>query len=103
VSLPPRTVEVFAIDLAGLTPDSLSLRVRCSKGTYIRSLASAIAERLGTVGHVSRLRRLASGPFRIEDAVPMAWIHTASREAILGRLRSPEVSHAGSGRTRGVA
>lgn len=93
VSLPARTVEIFAIELLGLTADSLTLRVRCSKGTYIRSLACAIAQRIGTVGHVSRLTRLAAGPFQRQDAVSVVWIQTASLEAIVARLQSPESLH----------
>lgn len=44
------------------------LEITCSKGTYIRALARDIAERLGTVAHVSALRRTQVGPFRLEDA-----------------------------------
>ncbi|MGH8283863.1 MAG: tRNA pseudouridine(55) synthase TruB [Gammaproteobacteria bacterium] len=59
----PRTVRIHELRLLGVTPASLELRVRCSKGTYIRTLVEDVAEALGTCGHVSVLRRLAVGPY----------------------------------------
>ena len=47
----------------------LRVRVRCSAGTYIRTLAESIGERLGTLAHLSSLRRTRAGDFRIEDAI----------------------------------
>jgi tRNA pseudouridine55 synthase len=43
--------------------------VQCSKGTYIRSLARDIAEKLGTVGYLTKLRRISSGEFLVSDAI----------------------------------
>ncbi|MGA9851619.1 MAG: tRNA pseudouridine(55) synthase TruB [Gammaproteobacteria bacterium] len=59
----PRTVSIHELRLLAFTPESLELRVHCSKGTYIRTLAEDIAGALGTCGHVSVLRRLAVGPY----------------------------------------
>lgn len=59
----PRTIELKELKLLALEPGSLEMEVRCSKGTYIRVLAEDIAERLGTLGHVSVLRRLSVEPF----------------------------------------
>jgi tRNA pseudouridine55 synthase len=47
----------------------VSLSLRCSKGTYVRSLARDIAVALGTVGHVSMLRRTKAGPFMLSQAI----------------------------------
>jgi tRNA pseudouridine55 synthase len=47
----------------------VSLSLRCSKGTYVRSLARDIALHLGTVGHVSMLRRTKAGPFGLAQAI----------------------------------
>jgi tRNA pseudouridine55 synthase len=69
VTRPPRRVEISALEKIRFDAPMLELRVRCSKGTYIRTLAEDIAAALGTAGHVSALRRTASGGFRIEDAV----------------------------------
>ncbi len=65
----PRQVMIHELKLLGLRDDILELEVFCSKGTYIRTLAEDIGEALGCGGHVSALRRLAVGPFRIEEAV----------------------------------
>lgn len=48
----------------------LQLHVRCSKGTYIRSLADALGKRLGCGAHLSELIRTRSGPFLLEDCIP---------------------------------
>jgi len=59
----PRTIELKELRLLALGPDSLEIEARCSKGTYIRVLAEDIAARLGTLGHVTALRRLSVEPF----------------------------------------
>jgi tRNA pseudouridine55 synthase len=64
----PRAIVVHELALAALAPDRLSLEVRCSKGTYVRVLAVDLARALGTLGHLTRLRRTAVGVFRVEDA-----------------------------------
>ncbi len=69
VELSPRQVTVTRIDLLEHSPPEATIRVACSKGTYIRSLARDIAQRLGTCAHVTKLVRIRIGGFRIEDAV----------------------------------
>jgi tRNA pseudouridine55 synthase len=63
-----RRIEIHRLLRCSLSEDSLSVEVRCSKGTYIRCLAADIARQLGTLGYVAMLRRLAVDPF---DAYPM--------------------------------
>ena len=60
----PRRINIFALDLLRLEGDELELRVHCSKGTYIRTLAEDIGNALGTGAHLSALHRTAVGPFR---------------------------------------
>jgi len=72
-----RRVTVYALELEAWTPPDLTLRVVCSAGTYVRSLAHDLGRALGTGGHVRSLRRLASGPFRVESAVPLSQLLTA--------------------------
>jgi tRNA pseudouridine55 synthase len=48
------------------------LEVECSKGTYIRSLVGDIAKKLGTIASVSKLRRISSGNFHINQAIKLA-------------------------------
>jgi tRNA pseudouridine55 synthase len=67
----PRRVRIFSIENLGLSGARLELRVRCSKGTYIRTLAEDIGAALGTCAHLAALRRTASGQFRVDDAATL--------------------------------
>ncbi|HSG64242.1 MAG TPA: tRNA pseudouridine(55) synthase TruB [Gammaproteobacteria bacterium] len=58
-----RTVTIHELTLLRHGMETLELHVRCSKGTYVRTLAEDLARLLGTVGHVTALRRLAVEPF----------------------------------------
>lgn len=67
-----RKVTIHALDLLDFEgPDRARLRIRCSKGTYIRSLAADLGTQLGVGAHLVGLRRTASGPFQIEQAVSL--------------------------------
>jgi tRNA pseudouridine55 synthase len=61
-----RTIELSSLKLLRFTDDSLEIEVLCSKGTYVRVLAEDIAQALGTVAHVTVLRRLWVEPFAAE-------------------------------------
>jgi tRNA pseudouridine55 synthase len=65
----PRKVEIHELELLGRGSDTLDLRIRCSKGTYVRQLAVDLGAALGTVAHLAALRRTRVGRLRIEDAV----------------------------------
>ena len=67
----PRLITIFSIKLLGLRDDEIDLEVICSKGTYIRTLAEDIGEKLGCGGHVQVLRRILSGMFAIDAAITM--------------------------------
>ncbi|MBN1500768.1 MAG: tRNA pseudouridine(55) synthase TruB [Spirochaetes bacterium] len=73
VELKSRDIVVHNIDImdVDVKKGSLKLKVWCSKGTYIRSLARDIGEKTGTGGYMTDLRRVASGFFNIEDAVTL--------------------------------
>lgn len=60
----PRSVIIHKLIFLSMEADSCELEISCSKGTYVRTLAEDIAEALGTVAHVTVLRRLEVGPFR---------------------------------------
>jgi tRNA pseudouridine55 synthase len=61
-----REIELWDLQLLASTVDSLEFETRCSKGTYIRVLAEDLAKALGTVGHVTMLRRVYVEPFETE-------------------------------------
>jgi tRNA pseudouridine55 synthase len=86
IERPARPVRIDAIELLDFTPQQLHLDVSCSKGTYIRSLAEDIAEKLGTLGTVTELRRITSGPFRIEQSLTLQQLQTLSDEQLQQRL-----------------
>jgi tRNA pseudouridine55 synthase len=84
----PRRVTILELEMTGGVPLCPELRVRCSKGTYIRSLAEDIGIALGSRAHLSALRRTASGRFRIEDAVTLGHLGTMGPAERRQRLRS---------------
>lgn len=68
----------------------LNIRLKCSKGTYVRAIASDIGERLGCHAHVAELRRMRSGPFHITEAVSLSQLDLMTKEEIVSRFFSPE-------------
>jgi tRNA pseudouridine55 synthase len=69
VDRPPRDITIDSFSLEPLvSPSEWTFDVTCSVGTYVRVILADLAERLGTIGHLSALRRLASGSHRIEEA-----------------------------------
>ena len=71
------------------TLQEITLSARVSKGTYIRSLARDIALALGTVGHVTMLRRTKAGPFTLESAITLDILDKAAKDARLQELLLP--------------
>lgn len=67
----PRPITVFELTNLRFDGTRLSLRVRCSKGTYIRTLCQDIGDALGCGGCMEALRRVRAGEYGIEDAVPL--------------------------------
>lgn len=71
----PRPVRIDEIEAVRLALPEVAVRVRCSKGTYVRTLAEDIGEVLGCGAHLRALRRTGSGGFRVEDAVTLDALH----------------------------
>lgn len=67
----PRPITVHELTLVERGENTLRLRVRCSKGTYIRTLCKDIGEKLGCGGCMESLRRVAAGEYTIDEAVPL--------------------------------
>lgn len=78
--LKPRPVRVSALRLERAARDRLRVAVRCGPGMYVRSLARDIGRAIGCGAHLASLRRTGSGPFRVEQAVPV--------EALAGGLEA---------------
>lgn len=79
----PRRVTIHALDVLGFDGTEARLRVHCSKGTYIRTLAIDLGRALGCGAHLSALRRTAIGPFGIEDAVTLEAFEAADDRVAL--------------------
>lgn len=87
VALSARTVHLEELALVACEAETITFRVRCSAGTYVRTLGELIAQRLGTVGHLVGLTRLRVGAWRLEEAKPFAWLQDAPADAVLRALR----------------
>ena len=84
-----RRISVYSLELLAFRPGARAeadLRVRCSKGTYIRSLAEDIGQVLGVGGHVAALRRTAAGPFEIDQATSLETLQALKDADDLPRL-----------------
>lgn len=82
----PRRVTISRLELVGRQGARLVLRVHCSKGTYIRSLASDLGAALGTGAHLAALRRTGAGRFDLVNATPLEQLSAldeARREGLL--------------------
>jgi tRNA pseudouridine55 synthase len=82
VDLQPRRVHIDQIDVLAYDYPHLQLEVSCGKGTYIRSLARDVGDRLGCGGLIETLRRTRVGPFTEQNALPL----DAGAEAIRSNL-----------------
>ncbi len=71
VDLPPVNINVFSWEWLASTEDTLTVRIACGGGTYIRALARDLGRALGSAAHCHSLRRVASGPVRVTDAEPI--------------------------------
>ena len=67
-----RPLTIYELSLTPLSAQQLQLTVTCSKGTYVRVLAEDIAKALGTLGHLTALRRVQTGDFEIANAITLA-------------------------------
>ncbi|MBA2632916.1 MAG: tRNA pseudouridine(55) synthase TruB [Chloroflexi bacterium] len=87
IDLPARSVTIHAIELLAFIPDAegatLRIDLRCHAGTYVRSLARDLGDRLGSGGYLSALRRTEAAGLRVEDAISPERLETLAAN---GRL-----------------
>jgi tRNA pseudouridine55 synthase len=86
VEAPLRNVRLEAIDVHEVAGDTIRLSLRCSKGFYVRSLARDLALALGTLGHLSALRRTSNAGFGLERSVGFDALRAAGRAGEAERL-----------------
>ncbi|MGE4352417.1 MAG: tRNA pseudouridine(55) synthase TruB [Bdellovibrionales bacterium] len=83
LEMAPRRVRIDELELLGCpSADQADFRVRCGKGTYVRSLARDLALTLGTFGYVSALRRTKVGPFTLESAISLDKLEELSHKGL---------------------
>jgi tRNA pseudouridine55 synthase len=82
-----RLVEIHALEIRTFAPPLIGLRVTCSRGTYIRSLADDIGAELGCGAALQELRRITSGPFRLAAALTLDQLESAAANGGLDSLR----------------
>lgn len=80
---PLRRVRLDAVEVDVVEQATIALRLRCGSGFYVRSFARDLAHALGTLGHLTALRRTHNGPFTLARAVPFEALRAASRDAAL--------------------
>jgi tRNA pseudouridine55 synthase len=89
VELKSRVVTIHSLQLEHADANSATFIAHVSKGTYIRSLARDIARALGTVGHVTMLRRLRAGPFGADQAISLDKLNELGKGAPLENILLP--------------
>lgn len=67
----PRLIHIYRFDISSYSPPVAHFRVACTKGTYIRSLAHDLGQKIGCGAHLSSLRRISSGRFDVAQATPL--------------------------------
>lgn len=82
----PRDIVLKAVNLTVLDERQIQLTVICTKGTYVRVLAEDIAKALGTLGHLTALRRLQVGEFRLKDAITLADLEAQAPDSRIAQL-----------------
>jgi tRNA pseudouridine55 synthase len=77
VQLEPRKIQVYSLELLEWAPPEAVIDVYCSSGTYVRSLANDLGDKLGCGAYLTGLRRTKSGRFTLRDAVPLRKLREA--------------------------
>jgi tRNA pseudouridine55 synthase len=86
VAVPPRWVTIYHLEVEEVDQDRVTMTVKCSAGTYIRTLAADLGEALGCGAHLTALRRLEVGPFKVAAAITLAALEEAGPEERLAQI-----------------
>lgn len=97
----PREVVVHELELESFALPELTMRVVCSKGTYVRTLVDDLGVSLGSLAHMTALRRLAVGRFTVKESFALEGISASALVSIDSALRAlPEVCFDGADEVR---
>ncbi len=86
VERPPRLVHVYTFRFLDYTEPFGTFRLACTKGTYVRTIAHELGQKLGCGAHLHSLRRLASGRFQVSDALPLEQVLQLSQPELEQRV-----------------
>jgi len=90
VEIPPRKIHIYELEYTGKNGDSFEFRVKCSRGTYVRSIVRDIAEKLGAVAVATMIRRTQSGNFDIKNTVKLDFLENlVNNNADIGKYLMP--------------
>jgi tRNA pseudouridine55 synthase len=87
--LKPSRIVVTEFEISAVMDDTATFRISVSAGGYIRSVAHEMGIALGCGAHLASLRRVAAGPFVIEEAIPLADLETDTANALEARMPHP--------------
>ena len=87
----PRSIRIDFLEIVDFSGEKLVISVKCSKGTYIRTLAETIGERLGCGAYLTGLRRTVTGGFELADSAPLESLAEMGAEAARARLLPVDV------------
>lgn len=85
----PRLIHVYRLDILRVSLPEIDFHLLCTKGTYVRTICHDIGEKLGCGGHLSCLRRTASGQFRLENAYDLSTIENWTMSEFQKKLIHP--------------
>ncbi len=80
VDAPTRDATLYSASVLGVTSETVEIEIECESGFYVRSLGRDVANALGTLGHLTELRRLSSGGFSVDESFPGAALQARSLE-----------------------
>lgn len=83
ITIPEREVTIYQLDIENVIENLIDFKVKCSKGTYIRSLCYDLAFELGYPGHMSNLIRLKAGSFNLENAQSISELENGVKPVFL--------------------
>ena len=83
MDLQKRRVKVHSLAITSIDLPDVTMRVTCSRGTYVRSLAADLGKELGPGAHLKSLRRFGSGPFNVKDALSLEDVEHLSRHCLV--------------------
>ena len=91
VVLKPKDISIYSFDIVEYNWPSVTFRIRCSTGTYIRTLVNDLGEKVGTYATAMELRRTNIGEFDVENAIPTKDINEQVVESIIGIDKVKEI------------